>query len=111
MRDLFTVESRVLHHLNYLARAAAILTDITRLNFFEVSSARRFLLLYAVAPLSSAFFYCIVARELLGRAQPVIPPNLYSENIIAWGPRVTRERFIHLQTSFSATIQSTEFAD
>ena len=28
--------------------------------------------------------------NLLGRAQPVIPPNLYSMlmNIIAWGPQV-----------------------
>ena len=31
-------------------------------------------------------------KTLLGRAQPVIPPNLYSlmfKNIIAWGPQVT----------------------
>ena len=37
---------------------------------------------------------CISSEELLGRAQPVIPPNLYSVmlmNIIAWGPQVTEE--------------------
>ena len=34
--------------------------------------------------------------SLLGRAQPVIPPNLYSAlmfmNIIAWGPQVNMSK-------------------
>ena len=30
-------------------------------------------------------------RDLLGRAQPVIPPNLMLMNIIAWGPQVSRD--------------------
>ena len=42
------------------------LTDVTRLNFFEVARA-----------------------ALLGRAQPVIPPN----NIKAWGPQVSAAFF------------------
>ena len=29
-----------------------------------------------------------LALPLLGGAQPVIPPNLYFMNIIAWGPQV-----------------------
>ena len=34
-----------------------------------------------------------VSKDLLGRAQPVIPPNLYSlfTNIKAWGPQVTKD--------------------
>ena len=37
--------------------------------------------------------------DLLGRAQPVIPPNLYSMlmNIIAWGPQVKYYRFTTYQ--------------
>ena len=58
-----------------------LLMDVTRLNFFEVVRAD--------------FFRNVVGPRLnlppLGRAQPVIPPNLYSMlmNIIAWGPQVS----------------------
>ena len=42
---------------------------------------------------------------LLGRAQPVIPPYLYSlfMNIKAWGPQVRIFRYLNSQTSTART--------
>ena len=41
----------------------------------------------------AVFARCTASSALLGRAQPVIPTNLYSSslfiNIIAWGPQVS----------------------
>ena len=52
------------------------------LNFFEV--ARAPLSIQNVSSMHDA------SLTLLGRAQPVIPPNLYVlMNIIAWGPQVS----------------------
>ena len=38
--------------------------------------------------------YCAAEEELLGGAQSVILPNIYSVfmNIIAWGPQVKEEK-------------------
>ena len=43
--------------------------------------------------------------DLLGRAQPVIPPNLYSMlmNIIAWGPQVKMDLLPFLREGFGIT--------
>ena len=56
--------------------------------------------------------YSSIMRALLGRAQPVIPPNLYSMlmNIIAWGPQVMRAQMLQdMMSNVNFTISNSTF--